>query len=94
MFSCGEMIAGRYEVLSHIGEGGMSHVHLARDIDSGSLCAIKEMNRFVDAGRREMVRRSFLGEAALMATVEHPALPRVWGVLEHGGLATLDFTRT
>lgn len=86
MFSCGEVIAGRYEVLSHIGEGGMSHVHLARDIDSGSLCAIKEMKRFVDAGRREMVRRSFLGEAALMEAVEHPALPRVWGVLEHGGL--------
>lgn len=64
----------------------MSHVHLARDTDSGSLCALKEMKRFVDVRRCEMVRRSFIDEAAIMGGLEHPALPRVWDVLEHGGL--------
>lgn len=84
MFDRGTIIEGRYEILSPIGEGGMSHVYLARDGRLGKLWAVKAIKRFDDATRREVARASFIAEAELMRSLDHPALPRIVDIVDAG----------
>lgn len=65
----GQVLAGRYEVLSKLGEGGMGSVYAARHRTLGRIDAVKVLRpeaADADAGRR------FLREAKLAASINHP----------------------
>ncbi len=65
-----QVIDGRYQVLSKLGEGGMAFVYEARDIQSGEFVAIKVLSPKLskDASSVERLRR----EAGLAMRLEHP----------------------
>lgn len=78
----GVMLQKRYQVLDTLGVGGFSSVYKARDMHFPTvkrLCAIKEMvhvNR--DPKVQRMTTKSFEREAAILATLDHPAVPDVY----------------
>src|SRR5207249_4290967 len=76
-----ELIANRYEVIRPLGEGGLSHVVLVRDTESGELRALKRV-RLPDEATRELVRNEY----GALARIQHPNVVRVheFGLLSDG----------
>jgi eukaryotic-like serine/threonine-protein kinase len=72
----GELIAGRYRRLGHIGAGGMAHVYLAEDEKLGRKVAVKRLHSDSpnDAASR------FEREARLGASLNHPNLVSVFDI--------------
>ncbi|HVG34977.1 MAG TPA: serine/threonine-protein kinase [Pyrinomonadaceae bacterium] len=66
------LLQNRYQILRPIGKGGMGAVYLAKDERLGNTIALKE-TFFED----EPLRKAFEREARLLASLRHPALPRV-----------------
>jgi eukaryotic-like serine/threonine-protein kinase len=66
---------GRYRIERQLGEGGMGVVYLATREDVGGLVAIKLLrDSWVSAERRER----FVQEQHYLATLEHPAIARLY----------------
>lgn len=84
MAKIGEIIDGKYEVLSLIGEGGMSRVWLARDKRLNKLWAVKEIGRTAKDANNTVVVQSLIAEANLMKKLDHPTLPRIVDIIENG----------
>jgi len=82
------MLSNRYLIQQSIGSGGMGAVYRARDLHFPSvtkLVAVKEMvHRARDPQLRETVLRNFEREANLLATLSHPAIPRIYDYFSHG----------
>lgn len=83
----GYVVAGRYQIVRPIGEGGTGKVWLALDLDEQHEVALKELvrrgGRAEDAGRVALLlRREFFA----MRRLEHPGTVKVFdaGVLEGG----------
>jgi outer membrane protein assembly factor BamB/tRNA A-37 threonylcarbamoyl transferase component Bud32 len=78
----GVTLQERYLVLNLHGAGGMSSVYRARDLHFPNVTktvAVKEMiNMATDPAMHEMVVRNFEREADLLATLSHPAIPRIY----------------
>jgi eukaryotic-like serine/threonine-protein kinase len=78
----GTTLENRYLVIRVIGSGGMSWVYQARDMRFPSvtrLAAVKEMlNPSKDETIRQTAVQSFEREANLLATLNHPAIPRIY----------------
>ncbi|HEX5733381.1 MAG TPA: protein kinase [Blastocatellia bacterium] len=66
------ILQNRYLIVRAIGQGGMGAVYLAKDQRLGSDVALKE-TFFKD----ERLRKAFEREARLLASLRHPALPKV-----------------
>ncbi|MEA2597795.1 MAG: eukaryotic-like serine/threonine-protein kinase [Thermomicrobiales bacterium] len=85
----GTVLQNRYRVLDVLGVGGMSTVYRARDLRFTSverLCAIKEMfNSTEDPKLRQLRLSNFQREAALLATLTHSAIPRIYDYFEQQG---------
>ncbi len=75
----GDLFDGRYFIMSILGQGGMGTVYLARNINTDTLWAIKEIvqRNSTDAG--------LPAEPKLLKKLEHPALPRLFDILEQDG---------
>lgn len=84
MARIGEVIDSKYEILSLIGEGGMSRVWLARDQRLNKLWAVKEIGRTARDANNVVVVQSLITEANLMKRLDHPALPRIVDIIEDG----------
>lgn len=82
MAAIGELVDGKYEILSLVGEGGMSRVYLARDRRLNKLWAVKEVNRAADGPGGEVVSQSLVAEANLLKRLDHPMLPRIVDIVE------------
>ncbi|MBL4931486.1 serine/threonine-protein kinase [Clostridium paridis] len=71
MLNCGEVLNRKYEIVKHLGNGGMGTVYLCKDINSGEFYAIKEMkedNEFeIDA----------VSEVNILNRLKHSGIPRV-----------------
>lgn len=84
----GQVLQGRYRVLGIIGMGGMGAVYQARDLNFPNvvrLCAIKEMiNLAQDQQIREQMMSQFIREAEVLATVDHPAIPKIYDFFSFG----------
>lgn len=82
----GKTIGGRYQILSLIGEGGMSFVYLVKHRNLDKVMALKMMqpHHHQDA---DMIQR-FKQEAKSVATLSHPNLVSIhdYGVTEEGFL--------
>ena len=71
MAGIGELVDGKYEILSLVGEGGMSRVYLARDRRLNKLWAVKEINRAADGPGGAVVSQSLVAEANLLKYEGH-----------------------
>jgi serine/threonine protein kinase len=74
--SLNRVVAGRFRLEQEAGSGGMGTVYRAVDLTSGMPVAVKILN-----GRALRDRRRFEQEAAILATLSHPAIVRY---LAHG----------
>lgn len=72
----GEIFDNRYKIVDILGQGGMSRVYLAENMKLGTLWAIKQINKKSDPGM------DFRGEPDLLKRLEHPALPRIYDIIE------------
>lgn len=71
----GTMLAGRYQILAHIGVGGMGEVYKAKHKDTDSIVAIKLINPSLIADVRLIQR--FRQEAAILGDLKHPNIVQV-----------------
>ncbi|HEX5165350.1 MAG TPA: serine/threonine-protein kinase, partial [Thermomicrobiales bacterium] len=89
----GTVLEDRYEIQKVAGRGGMSTVYVARDLRFSQverLCAVKEMfDVDPDARVRALRLVNFERESALLATLSHPAIPRIYDYFSRGGLVYL-----
>lgn len=78
----GTKLAERYVIDDVIGIGGMGAVYRARDLHFPNVTkwvAVKEMmNPTHDPSMRETMLRNFEREANILATLSHPAIPRIY----------------
>lgn len=72
MLTPNTILQNRYLIVRAIGQGGMGAVYLAKDQRLGSDVALKE-TFFKD----DRLRKAFEREARLLASLRHPALPKV-----------------
>ena len=78
---------GPYEILSHLGAGGMGEVYLARDTRLDRDVAIKVLP---DALARDPERQARLRrEAKVLASLNHPNVAAVYGFEESDGTSFL-----
>ncbi len=89
LLKSGVVLQGRYRILNVLGVGGMSTVYRALDLRFTTverLCAIKEMfNSSEDPKLRQLRLATFQREAALLATLTHSAIPRIYDYFEQQG---------
>lgn len=83
----GVTLVNRYSVQDVIGVGGMGSVYRARDLHFPNvvkLVAVKEMiNMAPDPLVRQTIVQNFEREANLLATLNHPAIPRIYDYFSH-----------
>lgn len=75
IISAGMVLAGRYEILELLGEGGMGAVYKARQIDMDALVAIKLLSP--DVVPDTVARQRLHSEARSLAVMSHPSIPKV-----------------
>lgn len=87
------MLLDRYKILGVIGGGGMGTVYQARDMhfpDAHRLAAIKEMQTMAtDPTLRQSTLKTFQREANILATLSHPAIPKIYDFFDDGERAYL-----
>ncbi|HEX2945150.1 MAG TPA: serine/threonine-protein kinase [Clostridia bacterium] len=81
----GDFFNGRYVIEDILGQGGMGTVYLARNINTDTFWAIKEF-----AGLNGL-DTDLMAEPNLLKKLEHPALPRLFDILEQDGKAYMVF---
>jgi serine/threonine-protein kinase len=81
--SAGAIFAGRYEILSAAGRGGMGYVYRARHLGLAKEVALK----VVGDGKHDYAMR-FAREARAIARLDHPGCVRV---LDHGRVDDLQY---
>jgi serine/threonine protein kinase len=81
----GTILANRYRIEEHIGQGGMGAVYRARDLVLDAEVAVKVLDRqlLARSGRMDALRR----EVRLARRVTHPNVCRVHDVVEDGEVA-------
>ncbi|MFD7631864.1 ABC transporter substrate-binding protein [Streptomyces sp. NPDC059851] len=87
-----ELIAGRYQLVERIGQGGMGRVW--RGLDQhlfGREVAVKEIlfPPGMDDGDRAALLRRFIGEARAAVTLSHPGIITIHDVVEHNGVPVI-----
>jgi outer membrane protein assembly factor BamB/predicted Ser/Thr protein kinase len=87
------MLLDRYKIMGVIGGGGMGTVYQARDMhfpDAYRLAAIKEMQTMAtDPTLRQSTLKTFQREANILATLSHPAIPKIYDFFDDGERAYL-----
>ncbi|WP_167519144.1 serine/threonine-protein kinase, partial [Streptomyces chryseus] len=93
-----ELIAGRYQLVERIGQGGMGRVW--RGVDQqlfGREVAVKEIlfPAGLEDGDRATLLRRFTGEARAAVTLSHPGIITIHDVVEHRGapVIVMEFIR-
>jgi len=79
----GTVYAGHYEILGHLGAGGMGEVYRAVDRNLGREVAIKVLPASFAEDKERMAR--FEREARLLAALNHPHIAAIHGLEESGG---------
>ncbi len=75
----GDFFNGRYIIEKILGQGGMGTVYLARNINTDTFWAIKEINSRDGSGIE------LPAEPKLLKKLDHPALPVLFDILEQDG---------
>jgi eukaryotic-like serine/threonine-protein kinase len=89
----GVVLQERYEVLGVQGVGGMGAVYRARDLRFTSvtkIVAVKEMNNTAPDPRvRRISVQNFEREANILASLSHPAIPKIFDYFSEGNRSYL-----
>ncbi len=80
MLSPNSILQNRYRVVRELGHGGMGAVYEAIDQRVSCVVALKETL----LGKNPDARRAFEREAALLANLRHPGLPKVMDYFSEG----------
>lgn len=86
------ILINRYRVLGTLGGGGQGHVYQCRDLnfpDAKRLVAIKEMHYPGDPSIRTSTMATFQREANILATLAHPAIPKIFDFFDQNNRAYL-----
>jgi serine/threonine protein kinase len=87
------ILMARYRILGVLGGGGMGTVYQARDLnfpDAKRLVAVKEMlTPTNDANLRASTMKIFEREANILATLSHPAIPKIFEFFDQNDRAYL-----
>lgn len=80
MLQPGTRIGTRYTIDRLLGQGGMSNLYLAIDhTQANAVRVIKEMTaRYPDPNEQKAAEQLFMREAQLLATLNHPNIPKVF----------------
>ena len=81
----GKILAGRYEIIEKIGEGGMAYVYKARDNFLNRYVAIKVLKN--EFSKDEVFVKRFRTEAQSAASLIHPNIVSVFDVGEDKGIS-------
>ena len=81
----GKILAGRYEIIEKIGEGGMAYVFKARDNLLNRNVAVKVLKE--EYSRDEVFVKRFRTEAQSAASLIHPNIVSVFDVGEDRGIS-------
>lgn len=82
------LLQGRYLVLKKIGQGGMGAVYQTQDIRlTGKFWAVKEMSASIvtDAAEMQRIVNDFQREAQILASLDHPNIPKVVDYFNEAG---------
>ncbi len=87
MLKTGYILGNRYQVIKTLGQGGQSNVYLLKDLRlKGKKWVAKEMvTQYAEPRDQALAKAHFEQEANLLATLEHPNLPRVIDYFTQGG---------
>ena len=87
MFQPNSVIAGRYQVVRLVGQGGMSNLYLAYDRKySNATVVVKEMTAsYADPKEQQMAVDLFHREAKLLASLNHRHIPKVFDYFQFAG---------
>lgn len=82
------VLQGRYRIIEHIGRGGMGSVYKAEDLRLHMTVALKQTLVTSDS-----LRKAFIREAQLLASLRHPTIPRVTDhfVDENGQFLVMEY---
>jgi len=85
--AAGTTLANRYLIQNVVGMGGMGAVYRARDLHFPNVVKLVAVKEMIIQTRDELVRstivRNFEREANLLATLDHPAIPRIYDYFTH-----------
>lgn len=82
MAEIGQVLDGKYEILTMIGKGGMSKVYLARDQRLNKQWAVKEIQKNARDENDEAVSQSAIAEANMIKSLDHPYIVRITDIIE------------
>src|ERR1700739_3344397 len=74
----GEVVGGNYQILGHVGKGGMGVVYRARDLKLERSVALTFLPDEVTASEKE--KQLFVREARLAAALDHPNIGAIYGI--------------
>ena len=74
----GQLLAGRYQIEEHIGEGGMARVYKAWDTQRAAWLALKLLRE--DLSQDPVFLRRFRREAQTLERLQHPNIVRTYGL--------------
>lgn len=83
MANVGQVIDDKYEILTLIGQGGMSKVYLARDRRLNKQWAVKEIQKNARDKNNEVVVQSAIAEANMIKQLDHPSIVRIVDIIEN-----------
>lgn len=83
MANVGQVIDDKYEILTLIGQGGMSKVYLARDKRLNKQWAVKEIQKKAKDKNNEVVVQSAIAEANMIKQLDHPSIVRIIDIIEN-----------
>ncbi|HET7088202.1 MAG TPA: serine/threonine-protein kinase, partial [Anaerolineae bacterium] len=91
LLSPGNVLHTRYRIVGLLGQGGMAAVYCAHDRTFDRMVAIKQLRPDPFASERALAeaRQQFKQEAQILATLDHPNLPRVTDYFESEGFEYL-----
>lgn len=79
----GQVIDSKYEILTLIGQGGMSKVYLARDTHLNKQWAVKEIQKKARDKNNEIVVQSAIAEANMIKQLDHSSIVRIVDIIEN-----------
>ncbi len=83
MAAIGQVIDDKYEILTLIGQGGMSKVYLARDKRLNKQWAVKEIQKKARDKNNEVVVQSAIAEANMIKQLDHPSIVRIVDIIDN-----------
>ena len=90
MFEIDTILDKRYQILAHLGTGGMGEVYQVLDLEQGQECALKILNTMVD---QKAAHRRFHREFQVLNRFQHPRLVRTytWGFAVERPYFTMEY---